>query len=61
MLHEIESVLIKYTRNVARRRKRDADIVRGIETDQGQIYKGNKSAQTTALKEAELAAKNLYL
>ena len=44
MLHEIESVLIKYTRNVARRRKRDADVVRGIETDQGQIYKGTKSA-----------------
>ena len=57
-MHEIESNVIKFIRNVARRRKKDEAEVKRIEGDQGKIYKQDRSDRDAAKRAEETEERN---
>lgn len=50
--------MIKFIRNVARRRKKDEAEVKRIEGDQGKIYKQDRSDRDAATRAAETEERN---
>lgn len=58
LLNEIESRVIKYIRNVARRRRRAPDDVSKVEKGQGLIYKDERNKIMQAEKDREEQEKN---
>lgn len=57
-MHEIESTVIRYIRNVARRRRKDPDQVRAMEKHQGDAWRVQNNFKKSEKLRLEIAKKN---
>ena len=60
-MQEIESQVIKYTRNVARRRKKDVTQVNAIEKEQSTEYRAATTANNEEMLKKKIEEKNQYM